>query len=116
MSSKNNPHGLKVGQEVWIAPSPHSRDDLRSEKILEVGRQYAYSDHEKIRLVDMIISNESNGTETQVYLSEQDYIDYLERKMAWRYLAKLIERTRDCPEYISLEMVHELTKKVRGER
>lgn len=112
--SKNNPHGLKVGQEVWIAPG--SLHNLRSVKIVSIGREYAQTRNGRIHMALMKYGDGQKPDRLyDVWLSRNEYDDKKELDKAWLDFSLLVRNIWKVPDHLSLEMIQELTKKVRGE-
>lgn len=78
MGKENNPHGLKVGQEVYVR---WSWEKATTERIASIGRKYAKLElcwcetPYRVDMSDLFVDHDRGGSVGKGYLCEQDFLD-----------------------------------------
>lgn len=108
MKSKSNPHGIKVGQTVYLKSYNES---VKEATVLKVGRKYfitSYDEDMKINLSNLIMSDWPHHLYWRIYLTKED-ADLEEEKKQLRSSIHLFFGTSKA-RALSIETLREIKK------
>ena len=108
MSTKTNPHGIKVGQTVYLK---RYNESVKEATVLKVGRKYFvtnYDEYMKINLSNLIMSDWPHYLYWIVYLTKED-ADLEEEKQQLRSSIHLFFGTTKA-KALSVETLREIKK------
>ena len=108
MKTKSNPHGIKVGQTVYLK---FYNASVKEATVLKVGRKYfitSYNEDMKINLSNLIMSDWPHYLYWRIYLTKED-ADLEEEKQQLRSSIHLFFGTTKAKS-LSIDVLREIKK------
>lgn len=113
MTPKNpsqNPHGLTVGQELFLVLNGSHLSGGKPVTVTAVGRKRAEIDDGRHRINIRTLYVDGNGYSSpgRCYLSEQEWKDNVLRQDAWASLRRNIEHMYTLPTDLTIEKMDQI--------
>lgn len=108
MKTKSNPHGIKVGQTMYLK---YYSDMLREAKVSKVGRKYfviSYDDGMKFNLYNLLPSEWPYNTYWRIYLTKEDAETAEEKQQLTQSIHLFFGTTK--AKSLSIETLREIKK------
>lgn len=108
MKSKSNPHGIKIGQTVYLKFYKNSAKEVT---VLKVGRKYFITNHDedmKINLSNLIMSDWPHHLYWRIYLTKEDAVLEEEKQQLTQSIHLFFGTTK--AKALSIETLREIKK------
>lgn len=106
----SNPHGLKVGQRLYIAPNTHSHTPCYETITLSIGRRWAnIGSNGRVDLETLLLDGGQYTSPGKAYFSKNEYQEMAAKEAYW---LELRNRLPVNPPAVSMETLKEIAEMI----